>query len=97
MTDESRETRVLDAVVTLVDSLFDDFDVVDLLTDLTERCADLLGVAAAGFLLADPMDRLRVLPPPPNRRRRWSCSSCSPTKGRVWTAIAPVSRSRSLI
>lgn len=61
MTDPSRETRVLDAVVTLVDSLLDDFDVVDLLTDLTERCADLLDVAAAGFLLADPMDRLRLL------------------------------------
>lgn len=61
MTDPSRETRVLDAVVTLVDSLLDDFDVVDLLTDLTERCADLLDVAAAGFLLADPMDRLRPL------------------------------------
>jgi hypothetical protein len=30
---------VLDAVVTLVDSLLDDFDVVDLLTDLTTRCA----------------------------------------------------------
>uniref|UniRef100_A0A5Q5CPM6 Response regulator receiver and ANTAR domain protein n=1 Tax=Mycobacterium sp. (strain JLS) TaxID=164757 RepID=A0A5Q5CPM6_MYCSJ len=61
MTDPSRETRVLDAVVTLVDSLLDDFDVVDLLTELTERCADLLDVAAAGFLLVDPMDRLRLL------------------------------------
>ncbi|WP_193045644.1 GAF and ANTAR domain-containing protein [Mycolicibacterium baixiangningiae] len=61
MTDASRETRVLDAVVTLVDSLLDDFDIVDLLTDLTERCADLLDIAAAGFLLADPLNRLRLL------------------------------------
>jgi transcriptional regulator with GAF, ATPase, and Fis domain len=61
MTDSSRETRVLDAVVTLVDSLLDDFDIVDLLTDLTERCADLLDIAAAGFLLADPLNRLRLL------------------------------------
>ncbi|WP_197376243.1 GAF and ANTAR domain-containing protein [Mycolicibacterium baixiangningiae] len=61
MTDASRETRVLDAVVTLVDSLLDDFDIVDLLTGLTERCADLLDIAAAGFLLADPLDRLRLL------------------------------------
>ena len=36
MTDTPRETQVLDAVVTLVDSLLDDFDVVDLLTDLTD-------------------------------------------------------------
>ena len=61
MTDPSREIRVLDAVVTLVDSLLDDFDVVELLTGLTERCAELLDVAAAGFLLADPTNRLRLV------------------------------------
>jgi hypothetical protein len=52
---------VLDAVVSLVDSLLDDFDVVDLLTVLTERCAELLDIEAAGFLLADPLHRLRLL------------------------------------
>ncbi len=61
MIDTPRETRVLAAVVGLVDSLLDDFDVVDLLTQLTERCADLLDVEAAGFLLADPLGQLRLL------------------------------------
>ncbi len=61
MTDTSREARVLGAVVSLVDSLLDDFDVVDLLTELTECCAELLDVAAAGFLLADPLRQLRLL------------------------------------
>jgi GAF domain-containing protein len=61
MTDTPRETRVLAAVVRLVDSLLDDFDVVDLLTQLTEQCADLLDVEAAGFLLADPLGQLRLL------------------------------------
>ena len=61
MTETPRETQVLDAVVSLVDSLLDDFDVVDLLTELTERCADLLDVAAAGLLLADPLEQLRLL------------------------------------
>ena len=61
MTENSRETRVLDAVVSLVDSLLADFDVMDLLTELTERCAQLVDVAAAGFLLADPFDQLHVL------------------------------------
>jgi hypothetical protein len=61
VTEPSRETRVLDAVVSLVDSVLVDFDVVDLLTELTERCAQLLDVAAAGFLLADPFDQLRLL------------------------------------
>jgi hypothetical protein len=61
VTDTPRETLVLDAVVSLVDSLLDDFDVVDLLTELTERCADLLDITAAGFLLADPLNQLRLL------------------------------------
>ena len=61
MTDTPREARVLDAVVSLVDNLLDDFDVVDLLTELTERCADLLDVAAAGLLLGDPLGQLRLL------------------------------------
>ena len=61
MTDTPRETRVLNAVVSLVDSLLDDFDVVDLLTGLTERCAELLDIEAAGILLADPLHQLRLL------------------------------------
>jgi hypothetical protein len=61
VTDTPRETRVLDAVVSLVDRLLDDFDAIDLLTELTERCADLLDIAAAGFLLADPLGQLRLL------------------------------------
>jgi GAF domain-containing protein len=61
MTETPRETRVLDAVVSIVDSLLEDFDVVDLLTELTERCAELLDVEAAGFLLADPLNQLRLL------------------------------------
>lgn len=61
MTDTPRETGVLDAVVSLVDSLLDDFDVVDLLTDLTEHCAELLDIEAAGILLADPLHKLHLL------------------------------------
>ena len=61
VTDTPRETRVLAAVVYLVDTLLEDFDVVDLLTELTERCAALLAIAAAGFLLADPFDQLRLI------------------------------------
>jgi hypothetical protein len=59
--EEPRETRVLNAVVTLVDSLLDDFDVIEMLTDLTERCTHLLDVAAAGLLLAGPRGRLHLM------------------------------------
>jgi hypothetical protein len=61
MTETPRETRVLEAVVSLVDSLLYDFDVVELLTELTERCAQLLDVEAAGLLLVDPLEQLRLL------------------------------------
>ncbi len=61
VSDDLRETRVLSAVVSLVDSLLDDFDVVDLLTELTERCAELLDIASAGFLLPDPLRRLHLV------------------------------------
>jgi GAF domain-containing protein len=61
VTELPRETRVLDAVVSLVDSLLDDFDVVDLLTELTEQCAQLLDVAAAGLLLATPRRQLQLM------------------------------------
>ncbi len=56
-----RETRVLRAVVTLVDSLLDDFDVVELLTDLTEQCARLLDVEAAGLLLTGSQRGLHLM------------------------------------
>ena len=61
MTETPRETRVLDAVVSLVDSLLVDFDVVDLLTELSELCAALLDVESAGLLLVDPLEQLRLL------------------------------------
>jgi transcriptional regulator with GAF, ATPase, and Fis domain len=61
MTDTPRETRVLEAVVSLVDTLLDDYDVVELLTALTERCAELLDVTSAGLLLADSRHQLHLL------------------------------------
>ena len=61
MAGEPRETRVLAAVVSLVDSLLEDFDVIELLTQLTEHCAQLLDVASAGLLLADPHSRLHLM------------------------------------
>lgn len=61
MTEEPRETRVLAAVVTLVDSLLHDFDMVELLTQLVEHCAQLLDVSSAGLLLVDPHGQLHLM------------------------------------
>jgi transcriptional regulator with GAF, ATPase, and Fis domain len=46
--------------VDLADTLVDDFDVLDLLHGLTSRCVELLGVDAAGVMLADRRGTLRV-------------------------------------
>jgi GAF domain-containing protein len=47
--------------VELADTLVADFDVIDFLHVLTDRSAQLLGVSAAGLLLADPRGELRVV------------------------------------
>jgi GAF domain-containing protein len=49
------------ALVELADTLVADFDVVELLTTLTDRCVDVLDVAAAGLMLAGPDGDLRVM------------------------------------
>jgi GAF domain-containing protein len=52
--------KLAQTFVDLADSLVDDFDALDLLNVLVERCVDLLGVAAAGLLFADGQDQLRL-------------------------------------
>jgi GAF domain-containing protein len=56
-----RETSLARTLVELADTLVADFDVVDLLTLLADRCVDLLGAAAAGIMLAAPDGDLRVM------------------------------------
>lgn len=56
-----RQTLVATTFVELVDTLVDDFDVIDLLTVLTSRSVELLEAAAAGILLADDAGHLRVM------------------------------------
>jgi GAF domain-containing protein len=52
--------KLAQTFVELADSLVDDFDVLELLNVLVERCVDLLGVAAAGLLIVDGQDQLRL-------------------------------------
>lgn len=56
-----RETVLAEALVELADTLVADFDVVELLTRLTDRCISVLEVSAAGIMLAGPDDTLRVM------------------------------------
>ena len=56
-----REATLAKALVELADTLVADFDVVDLLTILTDRCVDVLDVAAAGVMVVAPAGDLRLM------------------------------------
>jgi len=57
MPDQNRLTNTL---VELADTLVDDFDVIDLLTLLVDRCVEILDIRAAGLMLASPAGDLRM-------------------------------------
>jgi ANTAR domain/GAF domain len=58
---EDREQVLAAAFVDLADTLVADFDVVDFLHGLADLCVRLLGVDAAGLMLADQRGSLRVI------------------------------------
>ncbi len=51
----TREANVVQALVKMADTLVGNYDVVDQLTGLADRCVSLLGVSAAGVMLASPV------------------------------------------
>ena len=55
------ETLLVHTLVKLAESLVDDFDVVELLSLLADRSVEVLGVSAAGVMLAAPEGHLRVV------------------------------------
>src|SRR5258705_892684 len=57
----TRESMLAKTFVELADSLVTDFDVVEVLTLLVDRCVDVLDVGAAGLMLAAPDGELRVM------------------------------------
>lgn len=54
------ERRLAQVFVELADTLVDDFDVLEFLSMLVERCVELLDVTAAGVVLSDQRGGLRM-------------------------------------
>jgi GAF domain-containing protein len=50
----ARESLLITTLVELADNLVDDFDVIDVLTVLSDRCVEAIDVDAAGVMLASP-------------------------------------------
>ncbi|HLL68304.1 MAG TPA: GAF and ANTAR domain-containing protein [Micromonosporaceae bacterium] len=55
------EQQLAEAFVEMADTLVDDFDLMDFLHQLTDRCVSLLGVSAAGLLLTDQRGTLQLV------------------------------------
>lgn len=55
----SREELLTQTLVQLADTLVEDFDLVDVLTALSDRCVEILDVSAAGLMLMSPDGVLR--------------------------------------
>ncbi|MGO9342155.1 MAG: GAF and ANTAR domain-containing protein [Acidimicrobiales bacterium] len=66
---EGREEWLARTFVELVDTLVADFDVIDLMSTLVDRCAELLESSEVGLALADVHGELRVLASSSERMR----------------------------
>ena len=56
-----QEADAMRSLAEMADTLVEDYDVVDLLTGLADRCVELFGVSAAGVMLASPEGRLGLV------------------------------------
>ena len=61
--------QLADVFVELADTLVDDFDVIEFLHVLAERCVELLGVSAAGLLITDQQGALQLVAASSERTR----------------------------
>ena len=57
----TREAMLVQTLVELADNLVDDFDVIDVLTVLSDRCVEVLDVDSAGVMLSAPGGELQVV------------------------------------
>src|ERR1700678_196543 len=57
----ARESLLIATLVELADNLVDDYDVIDVLSVLTDRCVEAIDVDAAGVMLASPQGELQFV------------------------------------
>ena len=57
----TRESQLIATLVELADNLVDDYDVIEVLTMLCNRCVDTIDVDAAGVMLVSPTGELQYI------------------------------------
>jgi GAF domain-containing protein len=57
----SREETLIRSLVEMADSLVDDYDVIDQLTLLADRCVKIVGASAAGVMLVSSSGKLQLV------------------------------------
>lgn len=93
------QPQLADVFVEMADTLVADFDLIDFLHTMTERCVELLDVSAAGLLLTDGQGMLQVVAASSERTRllelfqlqtdEGPCLDCFRTGGPVSVADLP--------
>jgi GAF domain-containing protein len=66
---EMAQTQLTDVFVEMADTMTADFDLIEFLHTLTERCVEFLDIAAAGLLLTDGQGTLRLMAASSERSR----------------------------
>jgi hypothetical protein len=57
----TREAELVQSLVEMADTVVDDYDIVDMLTGVADRCVSLLGASAAGVMLGSPAGSLGLV------------------------------------
>jgi GAF domain-containing protein len=83
----TRQEQLIRTLVDLADTLTDDYDIVEFLYRLTERCVDVLEVAAAGVLLQDPERDLDVVAASSHEMRGLELFEVQAREGPCWEAF----------
>ena len=75
-----REQRLGEVFVSLADTLVADYDVIDLLYNLSTACVELLAVDTAGIMVTDRKGSLHTVASSTSAPSCWSCSSSRTTR-----------------
>jgi len=76
----TRESLLIATLVELADNLVDEFDVIEVLTMLCNRCVETIDIDAAGVMLASPAESCSTWRHPARQCENSSSTRFKPTR-----------------